>query len=181
MSFWSSEVLALRLPQEKLVDPFMAKRIKHAAYELSLGGEAYVTSTPKKVSLANGDHITIPPGQFALLHTAETVTVPHDAIALISIKAKIKLNGLINISGFHVDPGFTGQLVFSVHNAGSRSVTIACGDPTFLIWYSDLTSATTDIYNGTHGGQKGDFAGSRNGHRWRYRFSLQPRSSTDRA
>ena len=50
----------------------------------------------------------IPPGQFAFLLTAETVTMPDNAIAFISIKARLKFNGLINISGFHVDPGYRG-------------------------------------------------------------------------
>lgn len=155
MPFWSSEVLHDRIPKEMLIAPFVSDRIKHAAYEMALGGEAYVTSSGGKVSLRKGDHVSIPPGQFALLHSDEVVRVPADALAFISIKARIKLKGLVNISGFHVDPGFRGQLVFSVHNAGSRTVTIACGDPVFLIWFGNLTQATKDTYNGEHGGQSG--------------------------
>lgn len=155
MSFWSSEVLHNRVPKEMLIAPFASDRIKHAAYELALGEEAYVTSSGGKTTLRRGEHITIPPGQFALLHSAEIVKIPADALAFISIKARIKLKGLVNISGFHVDPGFHGQLVFSVHNAGSRPVTIACGDPCFLIWFGNLTQATADTYTGGHGGQSG--------------------------
>lgn len=155
MPFWSSEVLHQRVPKELLIAPFASDRIKHAAYELALGKEVYVTSTGNKITLRRGDHATIPPGQFALLHSAEVVKVPADALAFISIKARIKLKGLVNISGFHVDPGFHGQLVFSVHNAGSRPVTIRCGDPCFLIWFGNLTQATADTYTGSHGGQKG--------------------------
>lgn len=157
MSFWSSETLRQRIPAGSLVTPYDARRIKHAAYELSLGNEAYVTSSPtkKKVSLWPGDYVDIPPGQFALLHTAEVIQVPGNALAFISIKAKIKLKGLVNVSGFHVDPGFNGQLVFSVYNAGSRSVLIGCGDPVFLIWFSDLTAPTRDLYSGGYAGQRG--------------------------
>ncbi|SDS02182.1 hypothetical protein [Opitutus sp. GAS368] len=157
MSFWSSETLRQRIPAGNLVTPYDARRIKHAAYEMSLGNEAYVTSSPikKKVSLWPGDHVEIPPGQFALLHTAEVIKVPDSALAFISIKAKIKLKGLVNVSGFHVDPGFTGQLVFSVYNAGCRSVRIGCGDPVFLIWFSDLTAPTRDLYTGGYSGQRG--------------------------
>lgn len=157
MSFWSTETLRQRIPAGKLVSPYDAARIKHAAYELSLGNEAYVTSSPtkKKATLWPGDHIEIPPGQFALLHTAEVIQVPDSALAFISIKAKIKLKGLVNVSGFHVDPGFTGQLVFSVYNAGCRSVLVGCGDPVFLIWFSDLTEPTRDLYAGGYSGQRG--------------------------
>ena len=157
MSFWSSEALRQRIPAGNLVTPYDAGRIKQAAYELSLGNEAYVTSSPakKKISLRPGDHVDIPPGQFALLHTAEVVQVPPNALAFISIKARIKLKGLVNVSGFHVDPGFNGQLVFSVYNAGCRSVLIGCGDPVFLIWFSDLTESTRDLYSGGYAGQRG--------------------------
>lgn len=155
MPFWSSEVLSKRIPKEMLIAPYSEKRIKHAGYELALGEEAYVTSTGGKVSLRRGEHVTIPPGQFALLHSEEIVNMPADAIAFISIKARIKLKGLVNISGFHVDPGYSGKLVFSVHNAGSRAVRITCGDPAFLIWFGDLTHATADTYNGAHKNQQG--------------------------
>jgi dCTP deaminase len=157
MSFWSSETLKQRIPADGLIAPYEVARIKHAAYEMSLGNEAYVTSSPskKKFSLWPGDHVEIPSGQFALLHTAEVIQVPANAIAFISIKAKIKLKGLVNVSGFHVDPGFNGQLVFSVYNAGSRSVRIGCGEPVFLIWFSDLTGPTSDVYSGGYAGQRG--------------------------
>ena len=42
------------------------------------------------------------------------------------------------MSGFHVDPGYAGKLVFAVFNAGPRSVALRRGDPCFLIWFCDL-------------------------------------------
>lgn len=54
--------------------------------------------------------------------------------------------GLVNVSGFHVDPGFKGRLKFSVYNAGSRDITITRGDRVFLIWYADLDGMTEDGY-----------------------------------
>ena len=47
----------------------------------------------------------------AMLITEEQVNVPLDAMAFISMKAGKKLGGLINISGFHVDPGFNPSVV----------------------------------------------------------------------
>jgi dCTP deaminase len=45
---------------------------------------------------------------------------------------------LINVSGFHVDPGYKGNLVFSVYNAGSSQISLSAGEPCFLIWFADL-------------------------------------------
>jgi dCTP deaminase len=157
MSIWSSERLNQRAGTEKLITPFQTIRVRHGAYELSLGSEAFITSRPgaDKIRLTGSDHILIPPGQFALLHTAEVVRIPADALGLLSIKAGAKLRGLVNISGFHVDPGFEGQLVFSVHNAGAHPVRLSHGDPVFLMWFCALTEPTSDLYAGTHRHQCG--------------------------
>jgi dCTP deaminase len=83
------------------------------------------------------------------LLTEEIVTVPEAAIGFISVKSKFKLHGLVNVSGFHVDPGFHGRLIFSVHNAGGNDFRISRGDPLFLLWFADLSETTKEgIYDG---------------------------------
>jgi dCTP deaminase len=142
--FWSGETLNERLTP--LIEPFAPERIDCAAYTLSVGPEIYVspndqtadptTATIRK--LAQGDAFTIPPGQFAFLLTEEIVSVPAGALAFISIRAKIKFRGLVNVSGFHVDPGYRGQLTFAVFNAGPVPIHLKRGQPIFLIWYASL-------------------------------------------
>jgi len=148
MSVWRSETLCAKLPT--LIQPFSADRIKHAAYELSLGSEYFLTSesTGTKTLIKPGDQIAIPPGQFALLITEEIVEVPADALGLISIRFKYKEPGLINISGFHVDPGFRGRLKFSVYNAGPTPIHLTSGCPVFLLWFLGLDQQTSDVYLG---------------------------------
>lgn len=92
--------------------------------------------------LDDAEAFAIPPGQFAFLLTEESVTVPPDAIAFISIRAKLKFNGLIDISGFHVDPGYQGKLLFSVLNAGPKPIHLRQNQPVFLMWYADLDKTT---------------------------------------
>jgi dCTP deaminase len=155
MSLWSGESLAVKLPA--LVKPFDLARIDCAAYTLALGPEAYVTSDQRmegspttgiKVELEPGGQFRIPPGQFAFLLTEEEVTVPNNAMALISIKATYKFKGLVNVSGFHVDPGWKGRLIFSVHNSGPASVILSRGAPAFLIWYIDLDQTSAYVKDG---------------------------------
>lgn len=156
MSFWTSETLKQRAPKEKLIAPYSEDRVKHGAYELSLGDEAFITSDEqqKKQPLADGVQLVIPPGQFGLLITKEVIQIPADAMGFISIKAGIKFSGLVNVSGFHVDPGFSGKLKFSVYNAGSQHINLTSGQEVFLIWFSGLDSATTDLYSGDHKNQQ---------------------------
>ena len=156
MSFWTSEKIKQKQPNLNLIYPYNEKRVKHAAYELSLGDEAFITSskTGKKEIIPEREQIVIEPGQFGLLITKEIITIPEDTIGFISIKAGIKFRGLINVSGFHVDPGFRGYLKFSVYNAGSKNIVLDLGKPVFLIWFCSLDEPTTDTYSGTHAGME---------------------------
>ena len=152
--FWSGETLGTRL--KALIDPFSPDRVDCAAYTLSIGPEVYVspndqTTDPTTVTIRKLSHtegFTIPPGQFAFLLTEEVVSVPADALAFISIRAKTKFRGLVNVSGFHVDPGYRGQLTFSVFNAGPVSVHLKRGQPVFLIWYASLDCETAFAKDG---------------------------------
>jgi dCTP deaminase len=146
--FWSGETLALRLPS--LIKPFDPARLDCSAYTLAMGREVYVSPSdeveePQSVTirqLGDGEGFTIPPGQFGFLLTDEIVKIPDDALGFISIKAKIKWRGLINVSGFHVDPCFNGRLIFSVYNAGPVPVHLRQGQPMFLLWLASLDSPT---------------------------------------
>src|SRR5205823_5938842 len=85
--------------------------------------------------------------------TEETVTIPPDALGFISMRTRVKLGGLINVSGFHVDPGFSGRLKFSVYNAGSSTRVVQRGEPIFMLWFCNLDRATSDLYRGNRQSQ----------------------------
>ena len=155
MAFWSGEKLRehlrLLVTSDGVTSIFNEASIDGAAYRLSVGHEVYVSPTSESRDadfttirrLAAGEAFTIPPGQFAFLTTTEVVRIPDDAIALISMRATIKWRGLVNVSGFHADPGFCGRLTFAVFNAGPTIIHLKQGEPWFLIWFADLDRATT--------------------------------------
>lgn len=164
MAFWSGEKLAVELPD--LIAPYRPNHLDCASYRLSVGEQAFVTSDKLSSHVPEAELITflgappknllrIGPGQFAFLLTDEIVEVPANALALISMRAKYKFKGLINVSGFHVDPGWKGKLLFSVYNAGPASILIEKGEALFLIVYSDLdcTSVKPHLYDGHAQGQ----------------------------
>lgn len=128
------------------------KRLKAASYNLKMGAEAYVTpvsdTDPKSVrTLKPGETFRIPPGQFAFLLTHEAVHVPDDAFALLALRAReLQFQGLINVSGFHVDPGYNGRLVLAVYNAGPREVHLSEGDALFEVFFADLDNPTERPY-----------------------------------
>jgi dCTP deaminase len=148
MAFWSSQALEGRLDQ--LVDSPNKDLVDCNAVTLRVGREIYITpgleqpapNSHTKQLLDAAAPFAIPPGQFAFLLTEEVVTIPAEAMGFISIKATYKLKGLVNVSGFHVDPGWSGPLIFAVYNAGPAPVHLQRGLPLFLLWIADLDAVS---------------------------------------
>src|ERR1043166_133944 len=144
MAFWRGE--RLRELGASLIVPFDENQIDCNAYLLRMGDRYFRTSDGdpndtegrKKSLLSAGQSFVIPPGQFAYLLTKEAVRVPRDAMAFISTRTQSKFEGLINVSGFHVDPGYEGKLLFAAFNASPSSIPIFEGDLLFKIWFCDL-------------------------------------------
>lgn len=141
--------------QIKLIIPqYRPKFIDSNKYELCLGASYCASDSKFRVLQAEDNQIVVNPGEFYFLETYETVEMPNDVMGFISIKASIKFKGLVNVSGFHVDPHFRGKIVFSVLNAGPSPINLTIEEPLFQIWFAKLTSAS-ESYNGKHQNQTG--------------------------
>jgi dCTP deaminase len=176
MTFWGGTRWLEEGKAKAIVTPFDDAKIDCSAYTLTLGEEAYVTPNygddlrqNQKATLVapsveiiggkkrnkGGGSIVIPPGQFAFLLTEEIVSMPPDAMGFISLKSSVKFRGLINVSGFHVDPGFNGRLIYSVFNAGPSVIQLARGDLLFLLWIADLSGDVQKRFQKTEPGHAG--------------------------
>lgn len=96
--------------------------------------------------LKEGDMFHIPAGQFAFLITKEQVFIPHFAMGFISMRTPFKFQGLINVSGFNVDPGFRGRLIFAVYNASLSPIPIKGGERLFKIWFASVDHTSGKQY-----------------------------------
>ncbi|GLK56473.1 dCTP deaminase [Methylopila capsulata] len=146
MAFWSDKTWNDLDVTTSPVRPFKKKRIDDSNYLLSIGEEIYVSSPDSKNNvkkLSDNESFSIDPGQFAFLLTEEEIIIPFDKIGFISIRASVKFNGLVNISGFHVDPGYKGKLIFAVFNAGPIRIHLRRGEDIFPLWIADLDRPST--------------------------------------
>ena len=142
--FWSSQTLLQHL--SAIVDPPDPNKVKESCYRLSMGYEVYVTENLSSVGrhrhsvqeLKSNQCFAIDPGHFALMMTLESIRMPTDALGFLSIQTDVKFKGLVNISGFHVDPGSDGKITFAVFNAGPSPVHLRQGDSIFRLWIADL-------------------------------------------
>ena len=120
-------------------DTFDSDRIQQSSYDLRLGSEAYLVGADAPVFLDESQqYLTIPPGQFAILTCYEKINLPRGIMGLIALRNRLKMQGLVNISGFHVDPTFRGNLIFAVNNAGPSDVRLRYKDPTFMIFFAEV-------------------------------------------
>lgn len=118
-----------------------------ASLELRLGDEYYLSGDAGPKYLSDGCRtLAIPGGQFALLTTRETIAMPDDCIALISMKTSVKIRGLINISGFHVDPRFRGKIHYAVFNAGPNDIILERNQRLFQMFLVKLRSVPEEEY-----------------------------------
>lgn len=151
MSFISREEIRKRLAplfeKEILKEECFSR--SGASYDLRLGREVFVTPDKEPRRLEMGQTLNIEPGQFAVLITEEYLTMPKDLLGFITVRFSYKSKGLVNISGFHVDPGFEGNLVFSIYNTGPATVTLRRGDKVFSIFFAEIHPGVTygDGYN----------------------------------
>lgn len=113
--------------------------VQQCSYDLRLGEEVYVVGhkAPERLSVKKG-YVSLPPGQFAILTCNEWLNMPRDLMAFITLRNTFKMQGLINISGFHVDPTFEGRLLFAVQNVGPHDIRLKHLEPTFTIFFAKI-------------------------------------------
>ncbi len=123
-----------------LVEPGNAAYVREVCYDLCVGDEVYRSEQhlPERLSDAT-PYMILHPGQFALVKTFEVVKVPPEMVGLISIRSEYKFQGLVNVSGFHVDPTFSGNLIFAVQNVGPNDIRLRYREPAFMIMWARLS------------------------------------------
>lgn len=135
----------IRTQREHLFDAgtYDDTAIDKAAYNLRLGNEVFISTEDKPTLLTPEDPLVVlKPGEFALLKTHEIVTLSQNLLGFITLRHTFKKHGLLNVSGFHVDPGFRGRLVFSVFNVGPNDVVLRYLEKVFMIFFATVVPAT---------------------------------------
>lgn len=120
-------------------DNFDRKCLQQCSYDLRLGEEVYVVGDKAPRRLSRRDpYLRLPPGQFALLTCHEKLDLPGNLVAFMSLRNCYKMQGLVNISGFHVDPTFKGRLHYAVQNVGPSDIRLKFEERTFTIFFADV-------------------------------------------
>ena len=152
MAFWGKTTWEKRAEEERIIVPWRPERLDEAGYRLSVGDEIFTNDKEDHTArkLADDEAFIVGPGQFLYVLTEERVAIPRDCIAFISARATTKFRGLVNVSGFQVDPGYSGKLIFAMFNAGPMNIHLKRGDDIFSIWISNLAETIPPDFKGTN-------------------------------
>lgn len=140
--FLSHDRIKQLAAEGRLIDGYYEEAYLHqSSYDLRLGSQVYVAGKNAPEDLTDEmPYLTLAPGQFAMLTCYERVnlrdTGEEKYMAFIALRSKFKFQGLVNISGFHVDPTHRGTLLFAVQNVGPRDILLRFKEPTFTIFFA---------------------------------------------
>lgn len=140
---WLKEVAKKENKTETEVWEEIKKGIKGITYDLRLGEEAFTSSCKTPINLKEKGYVEIESGETALLMTYERINMPENHMGFLSLRTTYASKGLINISGFHIDPGFKGKLVFSLYNSSPRPVVLKYKDPIYHMFLIRLSGKVT--------------------------------------
>jgi len=105
-------------------------QIQPASVDLTIG-EIYVPGIPQN-SLgginAPRQHLSLQQGHTAVVRTRECLSVPNWVAAFGFPPSTVSLQGLLMTNPGHIDPGFIGQMHFTVINMGNAPYKLEVGD-----------------------------------------------------
>jgi len=131
---------------EILIDPFHKEHLRQASLDLTIGdtvvlpdGESFPITTKKGWFLE--------PNETVLVNTTETIGLKNKMVGRVGPTTYFSSQGLLVLHGFQIDPGFKGQLQFSIHNLSRTAVEILSGERFISIELSRLTNEPELVFD----------------------------------
>jgi len=146
------------------IEPFEAKQLQSATYDMRLGKRAIISKTvtleelekqitreeAKEINIEEERSIRIPGGAFALVTTLERIKLGKTYAGHIGMSTYYVRKGLSLLSGLQIDPGWDGVLILGLVNVSPRSITIDYQDDICSIEIHRLNIEPDKIYRGPY-------------------------------
>jgi dCTP deaminase len=122
------------------MDNFAPDQVRGAGYDLRVGNHLR-DSEGTLTRLSDGDVYALKPGEGAVVVTRESLTLPNDLAANVTLKTGVARTGLLLLSGLLVDPGWQRPLHLTILNIGSDEFALYPGRPIAAIQFLCLGEA----------------------------------------
>lgn len=136
------------------IEPFDAAQIQPASYDLRVGADAAMASTHGKVNIKEKGFLEMAPGDFAIVVTAEAISLDNQHTARFGLRSKWARKGLIATTGPQIDPGFGGRLNIGLTNLTSKKIVLSHLDDFLTVEFHKLAEPVNKPYNGAYQGQE---------------------------
>lgn len=132
--------------------------IQSTNYDLRLGKQCYIGSTKKKksgiVSLKEGQAVVIPSNGIFFFETKETISMPADLTAKLSLRMSLVSKGLFMPVQGPIAPGFKNHLYGMLYNLSDSDIVLREGDSIVSIEFHKITPVGNDqLYKGQYKGR----------------------------
>lgn len=120
-------------PTPGLIHPFHEPNLRASSYDLTAGEEYYIgkngsSSTLSTEHLKPRQSFTIPPHAVCFILAAETIHLPADVTAKVSLRMTHIYAGMVLTSQPPFDPRYHGRVVVMLHNLSSVPFHLKCGE-----------------------------------------------------
>lgn len=120
-------------PTHGLIYPFHEPNLRASSYDLTVGEEYYIgqdraSSTLSTQRLKPRQSFTIPPHAVCFILAAETIHLPADVTAKVSLRMTHIYAGMVLTSQPPFDPRYHGRVVVMLHNLSSVPFHLKCGE-----------------------------------------------------
>lgn len=131
-----------------VIEPFDAKQIQAATYDLRVGDQGATTSTKRRVSIKETGYISLQPGDFAVVMALEEIRIGSQYAARFGLRSKFARKGLIATTGPQIDPGYHGRLIIGLINLTPKSITLSYKDDFLSVEFHRLEEPASKPYDG---------------------------------
>ncbi|MGH7353904.1 MAG: dCTP deaminase domain-containing protein [Candidatus Rokuibacteriota bacterium] len=114
------------------------------SFDLRIG--VVVAGGVEKVESDKSLPYLLPPGEMAIIITAENVNIPATLASEVSARQSILNDGLLVLAAPHVDPGYSGPLAARVINLLDKPYRLSFGAPILTARFYQLAAATERPY-----------------------------------
>ena len=140
---------------QKLIEDFDSNNFQTCSYDLTFSGEYYLPEDDDQVvikTLGIDAKLMIPADAICYLITKETVNIPNDLTASISLAFGLIKKGVMLSAQPPYDPGYKGKTVALLHNLSDKPVEICKDDHILNIIFERLSSRVDneDLYKGQY-------------------------------
>jgi deoxycytidine triphosphate deaminase len=132
-----------------LISPFDESNLRGSSYDLTVGEEYYIgqdgaSSALSTERLKPKQSFTIPPHAVCFILTTETIELPKDVTARVSLRMTHIYAGMVLTSQPPFDPGYKGRVIVMLHNLSSEPFHLKCGERLATIEFACLSKECED-------------------------------------